>query len=83
LDQQKPTPLCFHTLPSSPATPHIDPKKPHKEIESRYDTLTAHIRQFTASINQFQTESRPIFEKVYVQIRKLLFDFFGTSIDVP
>lgn len=82
LDQQNQVPLCSNISVSGVGKDSIDPKKPQKDFELMYEGLTAHIHQFIASVAQFQHEHRPIFERVYIQTRKVLFDFFGTSIDV-
>lgn len=52
------------------------------EFENMYDYMTAHIHQHTKSIDQFQAQSKPIFNAIYVEVRNLIFDFFRSSIDV-
>lgn len=81
LDRQTRLPLCGNTAPF-PERCLSDPHKPKKEFERIYDSLTTQIQQFSASVAHFQEEHRPIFDRIYVHTRKLLFDFFGTSIDV-
>lgn len=81
LSGHKPGRRCSHSIPS-PTKEVLETKREHRQFEAMYEGLTGSIHQFSAQVGRFQDAHRPIFERVYVQTRKLLFDFFGTAVDV-
>lgn len=75
------TAICFHNQSGTQDVTQNSAQM-QRENGNMYESMTASLNQYTENINQFQENERPIFEKVYVRLRKLLFDFFGTTIEV-
>lgn len=61
---------------------HQTNQQSQRENGNMYEGMTTSINQYTEKIEQFQSNEYPTFEKVYIRLRKLLFDFFGTTVEV-
>lgn len=66
-----------------PLVDKMNPQEsPQREFEYMYDCMTTHAYQFVEHLQNTQNHLLPIFDEIYVNVRKLLFDFFGSNIDV-
>lgn len=59
-----------------------DVVKGQQNSEQMYENMTNHLHQYGQSVVNFQQRTKNLFDKIYINIRKLLFDYFNTDIEV-